>query len=163
VQDVHGQPYEQLKILSGIFDHPPRATLKKLQSDWSALQNIGALPDVQNYIQLWQSLYQQCVDWNLVLPQGRENSFLRERAFFESWYLQMSRPRRIGKSSLFSPGSTVLFSHWFMLRDRLAIFGQDKSTNGCSQSFHNIDQNIQKISVGVSPIYNSNQQKLKLN
>ncbi|KAJ5358783.1 uncharacterized protein N7496_011196 [Penicillium cataractarum] len=62
LQDVHGQPYEQLKILSGIFDHPPRATLKKLQSDWSALQNLGASSDVQNYVRQWQNLYQQCVD-----------------------------------------------------------------------------------------------------
>lgn len=84
LQDVHGQPYEQFKILSGIFDHSPRATLKKLQSDWSALQDLGTSSDVQNYVRQWQSLYQQCVDWNLVLPQGRENSFLTETAFFES-------------------------------------------------------------------------------
>ncbi|KAJ5883894.1 uncharacterized protein N7473_010780 [Penicillium subrubescens] len=67
-----------------MFNHPPRKTLKKLQSDWSTLQNLGTLPAVRNYVRLWQSLYQQCVDWNLDLPQGRENSYLGERAFFES-------------------------------------------------------------------------------
>lgn len=113
VQDVHGQPYEQLKILSGIFDHPPRATLKKLQSDWSALQNIGALPDVQNYIQLWQSLYQRCVDWNLVLPQGRENSFLRERAFFESLVPPDEQTEAYRKILTFQPWfDSTLFSSY---------------------------------------------------
>lgn len=38
---------------------------------------------MRNYVRLWQNLYQQCVDRNLVLPQGRDNSYLRERAFFE--------------------------------------------------------------------------------
>lgn len=84
LQDIYGQPYELLKILSGMFDHPPSQTLKKLQSDWSALQTIGALPDVRNYVRPWQRSLPAGVGWNLVLPQGRENSYLRERAFFES-------------------------------------------------------------------------------
>ncbi|KAF7718329.1 Uncharacterized protein PECH_001079 [Penicillium ucsense] len=83
LQDVQDQPYEQLKILSGIFDRPPLRTLEKLQEEWETIQNVGKSYAVQEYVRRWQNLYQQCVDWNLVLPQGRENAFLRERALYE--------------------------------------------------------------------------------
>jgi hypothetical protein len=118
LQDVYGQPHEQLKILSGMFDHPPRKTLKKLQSDWSTLQNLGALPAVRNYVRLWQSLYQQCVDWNLVLPQGRRTVISGRERSLNPWSLLMSRPRRIGISSPFSLGLTVLSSPRSLMKER---------------------------------------------